>query len=108
VTDDSGHGRKSVTFTRNEWSHSTGIVGHVRPESVVTRARNTQQRQEMIASNDAELGGLDGCGGCGTWHTIEQRDFPKGFARLDDVQYGFFTSGATRADAHAASHYAAQ
>jgi len=42
VTDDSGHGRKSVTFTRNEWSHSTGIVGHVRPESVVTRARNTQ------------------------------------------------------------------
>jgi len=50
VTDDSGHGRKSVTFTRNEWSHSTGIVGHVRPESVVTRARNTQyvQRGEVL------------------------------------------------------------
>jgi hypothetical protein len=42
VTDDSGHGRKSVIFTRNERSHSTGIPGHVQPESMVTRARNTQ------------------------------------------------------------------
>jgi phage regulator Rha-like protein len=42
VTDDSGRGRKSVTFTRNERSRSTGTAGHVQAESVVTPARNTQ------------------------------------------------------------------
>jgi hypothetical protein len=41
VTDDSGHGRKSVTFSRNDWSPSTGTPGHVHAESVVTLARNT-------------------------------------------------------------------
>ena len=48
VTDDSGHGRKSVTFRRNERSRSTGTAGHVHPESVVTRARNTHMGEQVI------------------------------------------------------------
>ena len=41
VTADSGHQGNSVTFARNRRSRSSGIIGHVRPESAVTLARNT-------------------------------------------------------------------
>jgi hypothetical protein len=41
VTGDSGHGRKSVTFERNERSRSAGTAGHVQAESAVRMVRKT-------------------------------------------------------------------
>jgi hypothetical protein len=41
MTDDSGHGPKSVTFNRKSRSRSTGTAGHVQPESAVRLPRNT-------------------------------------------------------------------
>ena len=42
MTDDSGHGRKSVTFNQNGRSRSVGTTGHVQTESAVKLDRNTQ------------------------------------------------------------------
>src|SRR5690606_3198066 len=42
MTDDSGRGRKSVTFNRNRRSRSVGTTGHVQTESAVNLVRNAQ------------------------------------------------------------------
>src|SRR5579863_5953982 len=42
MTDDSGLGRKSVTFNHNGRSRSAGTAGHVQTESAVKFVRNTQ------------------------------------------------------------------
>jgi len=44
VTDDSGHGQKSVTFNQNRRSRSVGTTGHVQTESAVNLVRNTHAR----------------------------------------------------------------
>jgi ribosomal protein L21 len=43
VTNDSGKGRKSVTFNQNRRSRSAGKAGHVQAETAVKFARNTHQ-----------------------------------------------------------------
>jgi hypothetical protein len=48
MTDDSGRGRKSVTFNRNRRSRSVGTTGHVQTESAVNLVRNTQIALALI------------------------------------------------------------
>ena len=48
MTDDSGRGRKSVTFNRNRRSRSVGTTGHVQTESAVNLVRNTQSPKTAI------------------------------------------------------------
>lgn len=43
MTDDSGHGQKSVTFNQNGRSRSVGMTGHVQTESAVNLVRNTHK-----------------------------------------------------------------
>src|SRR5690606_24856524 len=50
MTDDSGRGRKSVTFNRNRRSRSVGTTGHVQTESAVNLVRNTHDVPSWIES----------------------------------------------------------
>ena len=59
VTDDSGHSRKSVTFTRNERSHSGGISGHARAEYARTYLPGHHQCVR-IAWNDLTVSSISG------------------------------------------------
>src|SRR5690554_2050981 len=52
MTDDSGRGRKSVTFNRNRRSRSVGTTGHVQTESAVNLVRNTHVAAFRADSND--------------------------------------------------------
>jgi DNA-binding transcriptional ArsR family regulator len=54
VIGDSGHGRKSVTFERNERSRSAGTAGHVQAESAVRMVRKTHTSRALAHFSAAD------------------------------------------------------